>query len=82
MSIICFYAQLLFFMAVGERAESMKSWINAMFPFCVLAAVFYDTPEHLLYCLIIFSNGLHHYLHPIISLLFCKIMSLKLCFAR
>lgn len=32
----------------------MKSWIHAMFPFYVLATIFYDTPEHLLDCLIIF----------------------------
>lgn len=41
-------------MTRGEKAESMKSWIPAMFPFYVLATIFYDTPEHLLDCLIIF----------------------------
>ena len=41
-------------MTIGEKAESMKSWIHAMFPVYVLATIFYDTPEHLLDCPIIF----------------------------
>lgn len=49
-----FLCIVAFFMTIGEKAESMNSWINVMFPFYLLATVFYYTPEHLLDCLIIF----------------------------
>lgn len=48
-----FLCIVAFFMTIGEKAESMNSWINVMFPFYLLATVFYYTPEHLLDCLII-----------------------------
>lgn len=38
------------FMTIGEKADCMKSWIKAMFPFYLLATVFITLLEHLLHC--------------------------------